>query len=124
MNNSIIHKELSDKIIGLALTVHCALGPGLLESAYQSAMCWELAHAGTKFEQQKEYPLKYKGDHICSYFADLVVDGKVILELKAVKELDVNMEAQLINYLRLSRIAVGYLINFKNIKLNWKRFVV
>ena len=74
MNNIIIHKDLSDRILGLSLTVHCTLGPGLLESAYQSALCWELAHAGIKFEQQKEYPLQYKGDRVCSYFADLVVE--------------------------------------------------
>ena len=124
MNNNIIHKELSDHIIGLAYTVHYTLGPGLLEGAYEAALCWELKHAGVAFERQKKYPLQYKGDCISSYFADLVVDGKIILELKAVKELDVNMEAQLINYLRLSRIAVGYLINFKNIRLNWRRYVV
>jgi GxxExxY protein len=86
-------------------------------------MCWELKHAGIRFERQKVYPLKYKGDYITSYFADIVVDGKIILELKAVKALDNNMEAQIINYLKLSKIPVGYLMNFKNVRLEWKRFV-
>jgi GxxExxY protein len=124
MNNySIIHKELSDRIIGLAFTVHRTLGPGLLESAYEEAMCWELNHASIRFERQKVYPLCYKGDYISSYFADLVVDSAVILELKAVQELNNNMEAQLLNYLKLSKIPVGYLINFHGVKLEWKRFV-
>jgi GxxExxY protein len=123
MDNTIIQKELSDRVIGLALTVHRTLGPGLLESAYEEAMVWELSHAGIRFERQKVYPLRYKGDYISTYFADLVADGKIILELKAVKALDNNMEAQLINYLRLSGLEVGYLLNFRNARLEWKRFV-
>jgi GxxExxY protein len=79
-------------------------------------MCWELKHSNIPFERQKVYALRYKGDFISSYFTDLVVDGKVILELKYVKAPDNNMEAQLINYLRLSGIPVGYLINFQGAK--------
>lgn len=115
---------MSDRIIGLAFTVHYTLGPGLLESAYEEAMCWELRHANIPFERQKVYPLRYNGDYISSYFADLVVDGKVILEIKSVKALDNNMEAQIINYLQLSKIPDGYLINFQGARLEWKRFVV
>jgi GxxExxY protein len=123
MNNTIIYKELSDRVVGLALTVFYELGPGLLENAYEEAMCWELRHAAIPHERQQVYPLKYKGDYITSYFADIVVDGKILLELKAVKALDHNMEAQIINYLKLSKIPVGYLINFKNASLEWRRFV-
>jgi GxxExxY protein len=123
MNNTIIHKDLSDRVVGLALTVFYELGPGLLEVAYMEAMCWELRHAAIPFERQRVYPLRYKGDYITSYFADIVVDGKIILELKAVKALDHNMEAQIINYLKLSKIPVGYLMNFKNASLEWRRFV-
>jgi GxxExxY protein len=79
------HKELSDRVVGLALTVFYELGPGLLEDAYEEAMCWELRHANIPHERQMVYPLRYKGDYITSYFADIVVDGKIILELKAVK---------------------------------------
>jgi GxxExxY protein len=123
MNNTIIYKELSDRIIGLALNVHHTLGPGLLESAYEEAMCWELRHAGLSFERQRVYPLEYKRDYISSYIADLVVDSKVILELKAVQSLTTAMEAQLINYLKLSKVQVGYLINFYGVKLEWRRRV-
>jgi len=121
--NNILHKELSDKIIGLAFAVHRTLGPGLLESAYEEGMCWELAHASIPYSRQQVFPLCYKGDYISAYIADLVVDKKVILELKSVKEINDTMTAQLINYLRLSRIPVGYLINFQGIRLEWKRFV-
>lgn len=121
--NTIIYKELSDRVIGLALEVQRTLGPGLLESAYEEGMCWELRHNGIPFERQRVYPLKYKGDYISSYFADLVVDGKIILEVKAVQALAAVMEAQVINYLRLSKIPVGYLLNFHGVTLVWKRFV-
>jgi GxxExxY protein len=121
--NNIIHQQLSDRIIGLALTVHHILGPGLLESAYEEAMCWELRHTGFPFERQKVFPLCYKGDYISAYIADLVVDDSVIIELKSVQAFNANMEAQLINYLKLSKIPVGYLLNFHSVKLEWKRFV-
>jgi GxxExxY protein len=123
MDNTIIHKELSDRVIGLALTVHRTLGPGLLEDAYEEGMVWELRHANIPFERQKVYPLSYKGDYITTYFADLVVEDKIILELKSVQAFNPYMEAQLINYLRLSKVPVGYLINFQNTSLVWKRFV-
>jgi GxxExxY protein len=121
--NNIIHQQLSDRIIGLALTVHHILGPGLLESAYEEGMCWELCHAGIPFERQKVFPLCYKGDYVSAYIADMVVDNAIILELKAVQAFNTAMEAQLINYLKLSRIPVGYLLNFHGIKLEWRRFV-
>ena len=101
--NNIIFKELSIEVIGMAFKVHQELGPGLLESAYEEGMCWELRHAGIPFQRQQVYPLLYKGDYISSYFADIVVDNKIILELKAVKELNDLMAAQVINYLKLSK---------------------
>jgi GxxExxY protein len=99
--NDIIHRELSDRIISLAFAVHNQLGPGLVESAYEEGMCWELRHAGIRYERQKVYPLFYKGDNIGGYIADLVVDDKIILELKAVSALTASMSVQTINYLRL-----------------------
>jgi len=92
--NNIIHKELSDHLIGLAYTVHNILGPGLLENAYEEAMCVELKLNNIPFERQKVYPLEYKGHDIGGYIADLVVDNKVILELKSVTALNPAMETQ------------------------------
>jgi len=86
-------------------------------------MCWELKHADIAFQRQHVYPLNYKGDIIGGYIADLVVDNKVILELKSVSALNELMAAQLINYLKLSKIPVGYLINFNSMSVVWKRFV-
>ena len=120
---SLIHKELSDKVLGAAFTVHNVLGPGLLESAYEGAICVELKHLGLNVERQPVFPLSYRGEHIGAYVADLVVEGTIILELKAVKALSLVMEAQIINYLKLSQLPVGYLLNFANTRVEWKRFV-
>ena len=95
----------------------------MLESAYEGACCVELRRAGIPFERQKVYPLYYKGEYISAYIADLVVDNKIILELKSVSCLSKVMEAQLINYLRLSGLQVWYLMNFNALRLEWKRFV-
>jgi GxxExxY protein len=118
-----IQKDLSYKVLGMAFSVHNILGPGLLESAYEGAFCVELKQAGIPFSRQEIYPLYYKGELVGGYIADLVVDNTIILELKSVKALNKVMEAQLINYLKLSRLPVGYLINFNSTSLEWKRFV-
>ena len=120
---SLIHKELSDRVLGAAFTVHNVLGPGLLESAYEGALCVEFNHLGLGVERQPVFPLSYRGEYIGAYIADLVVEGTIILELKAVKALSLVMEAQIINYLKLSRLPVGYLLNFANTRVEWKRFV-
>jgi GxxExxY protein len=118
-----IFQKLSYLILKFAFSVHNLLGPGLLESAYEGAFCVELSQAGVPFERQKVYPLYYKGEYIGAYIADLVVDNKIIVELKSVSKLTSVMTAQLINYLKLSHIQVGYLMNFNSVSLEWKRFV-
>ena len=118
-----IKKQLSDKVLGMAFSVHNILGPGLLESVYESAFVVELKRSGIPFPHQKVYPVYYKGEITGGYIADLVVDNTIILELKSVKQLNPVMEAQLLNYLRLSKLPVGYLINFHNTRLEWRRFV-
>lgn len=120
---TIIHKQLSDKILGVSFTVHNILGPGLLESAYEGAFCVELNRSGIRFERQKIYPLYYRGELIGAYIADIIVDNAVICELKSVTALNTVMAAQIINYLRLSNIPVGYLLNFNGLKVEWRRFV-
>jgi GxxExxY protein len=119
----LLHFELSNKILNMAFTIHNILGPGLLEHAYEEAFCIELKHAGIPFERQKVYALHYKGELIGGYIADLVVDNKVVLELKSVGALNQVMAAQIINYLRLSKCPVGYLLNFNGLRVEWKRFV-
>ncbi len=119
-----LFKELSYTVVGALYSVHNILGPGLLESAYEGALVIECRRLNLTVEQQKVYPVYYKGELAGAYIADLVVEGKVILELKSVSKLTAVMEAQLINYLRLSGIRVGYLVNFNGSRVDFKRFVV
>lgn len=105
--------ELTEKIIGLAIKVHRTLGPGFLESVYQAALAYELRKAGIPFEKEKELPVPY-GDIILDvgFKCDFLVDGKVIVECKAVKELTAVDQAQLLNYLEITKLQAGLLINF------------
>ena len=117
-----VHESLSRKVLGAVFNVHNLLGPGLLEAAYEGALVVELEHMGLSVGRQVVYPLHYRGQYVGAYIADLVVEGKIILELKSVFKLNPNMEAQIINYLKLSKVPVGYLINFRNAKVRWRRF--
>ena len=106
-------KNLTEKVIGAAIEVHRRLGPGLLESAYEACLCRELELRGLSFERQKPLPLEYKGIGLdCGYRIDIVVENKVILELKCVNAITPVHEAQLMTYLRLSGLKVGLILNF------------
>ncbi len=105
--------ELSYQIIGAAIEVHKALGPGLLESAYELCLCRELSLRNIPFARQVPVPLEYKGVRLeCGYQMDLLVDGLVIVELKAVDEIAPIHRAQILSYLRLTGLWLGLLINF------------
>lgn len=105
--------ELSHRVLGLCLEVHRELGPGLLESAYEEALAYELTEARLAFERQRAMPLLYKGRALaCGYRLDFYIGGTLILELKAVNELLPLHHAQLLTYLRLERRALGLLVNF------------
>jgi GxxExxY protein len=106
-------QELTHAIIGAAIEVHRVLGPGLLESAYEECLAYELTLRGVPFERQKPLPVVYKGMKLeCGYRVDLLVDGRVVLELKAVEALAPIHDAILLTYLRLSGCKIGLLINF------------
>jgi GxxExxY protein len=105
--------RLSKEIIGAAIEVHRHLGPGLLESAYEECLCKELEIRNIVFERQKPLALVYKGTTLdCGYKLDIVVEGKVILELKSVNKMESIHEAQLLTYLKLADLKLGILINF------------
>jgi len=105
--------QLTEAIIGAAIEVHRALGPGLLESVYEECLCRELELRGVTFERQRPLPVVYKGITLeCGYRLDLVVENQVVVELKAVESLLPVHEAQLVSYLKLGRWHVGLLINF------------
>ena len=105
--------ELTDRIIGAAIAVHRALGPGLLESAYEACLVFELMARQLRVERQVALPIVYRGNRIdCGYRLDLVVEGVVIVELKAVERLLPLHDAQVLTYLKLSGLRVGLLLNF------------
>ena len=105
--------ELSNRVIGLCIEVHRELGPGLLESAYEEALAYEMTRAGLRFERQRDMPLLYRGVKLdCGYRLDLVVEGELIIELKSVVEILPIHHAQLLTYLKLERRSLGLLINF------------
>lgn len=108
------HDPLTHAIIGLAMKVHTALGPGLFESVYEAALLFELLEAGFDVAHQKGIPVIYRGRVLSenAFRADLIVDQRVILELKSVKELGAIHRAQILNYMRLAKIRKGLLINF------------
>ena len=109
--------QLTDLVIGTAIEVHRALGPGLLESTYEMCLCRELALRQISFERQKPIPVVYKGIKLdCGYRADVVVDGRLLVEIKSVEALLAIHDAQLLSYLKLGGWKVGLLINF-NVQL-------
>jgi GxxExxY protein len=105
--------RLTESILGAAIEVHRALGPGLLESAYEECLCHELALRGLAHRRQAPLSFSYKNVEVdCGYRMDLVIEDAVLLELKCVEKVSPIHEAQLLTYLRLSRLKVGLLINF------------
>ena len=109
----LLEQELTGKIIGAAIEVHRELGPGLLESAYHLCLAHELTLRGLDFQKEVPLPVQYKDQHLDGgYRADFIVAEKVIVELKAIDQLDPIHEAQLLTYLKLSKCHVGLLINF------------
>lgn len=106
-------QDLTRRIIGSAIEVHRALGPGLLESAYEACLCDELDRKQLRYQRQVDLPVIYKGRRIdCGYRIDVLVEDQVVLELKSIEKLMPIHEAQLLTYLRLAERRVGLLINF------------
>jgi GxxExxY protein len=113
MARTLVDGELTGKILKAAIEVHRNLGPGLLESAYEACLAYELLQWGLQVERQKPLPLVYKKIALdCGYRLDLLVEGRVIVELKSVEEITALHEAQIISYLKLSGHKVGLLLNF------------
>ncbi len=115
--NAILKKldinKLSSNVIGAAIEVHKALGPGLLESIYEECLCYELETRKISFERQLELPIKYKNRKLsCGYRLDLLVENSIVLELKAVNQIEAIHKAQLLTYLKLSEKSLGLILNF------------
>jgi GxxExxY protein len=114
-------ENLTQKIIGCAMTVHQALGPGFLESVYQNALLIELRHAGLQCEANSRIPVHYREENVGDFIADIFVEHLVILELKSVNEIHPAHEAQLVNYLHATSLEIGLLLNFGAPQLGIKR---
>ena len=110
-------EEVVQRTIGCCITVHRTLGPGLLESPYSKAAAIELTANSIQFEREKEYLVTYRGQPLCKHRIDFVVDGRLLLEVKAVDRLTDVHRAQVISYLRVSTLLVALLINFNEVVL-------
>jgi GxxExxY protein len=118
--------DFSHSVIGLAIDVHRELGPGLLESAYEECLAYELKQSSIKFVRQEPVPVTYKDVHLdCGYRLDLLVEDRLVVELKSVEELLPIFDAQVLTYMKLAKKSVGLLINFNVpiLKMGLKRFV-
>jgi GxxExxY protein len=116
-----MNEELTGKIIGCAMKVHSALGPGFLESVYQKALFHELGKAGLRVESERPIAVLYDGVVVGDFVADLLVDGQVIVELKSVERLCKAHEVQTVNYLTATGLDIGLLINFGAESLEFKK---
>lgn len=124
VEKELLHRELTKEIIDSAYKVHNALGCGLLEKVYGNALTWDLNLKKKKAISQQEFRVRYRDKEFGIYYADLVVEDKVIVEVKSVEKIDDIHRAQLLNYLRISGVRVGLLVNFAKPKLDYERLVV
>jgi GxxExxY protein len=123
----LLARELTERVIGLAIEVHRLIGPGMLESVYEGCLCYELGQAGIAFERQTGISVAYKGVQFDEGFrADILVDRQLILEIKAVASILPAHEAQVLTYLRMSGLRLGLLFNFhaRLLKDGLRRFVI
>ncbi len=123
-SDKVLYPELSYALQGAFYEVYNVLGPGFREETYRQALMRELRLRGIPFETEKYYDIPYKGDVADRYWADFVVDGKIIVELKAVIATPSHFEAYLLSYLHASKLRVGYLVNFGAARLQVERRVV
>ena len=117
------HEGITKDIIGAAIAVLNGLKPGLDEKLYENAMVLELTASAHSTEQQREFPVHYRGHFIGKLVPDLIVDGKVIADPKVVSEFNDTHVAQMLGYLNITGLEVALLLNFKHAKLTWKRVV-
>ena len=119
-----LYKEETHQIIGCAFEVLNSLGHGLLEKPYENALVVEFKHQGIPFAQQPRFPVIYKSVQVGEYIPDLIVFDKIIVDTKTIEKIGNNEKAQIINYLKITGLRVGLLLNFKHAKLGWERIVL
>ncbi|MDA1204078.1 MAG: GxxExxY protein [Verrucomicrobia bacterium] len=119
----LVHEELSKQVIGAAMEVLNSLKPGLDERLYENALVIELRERGLQIEQQRSFPVDYKGTNTGTLIPDLIVDGRVIVDAKVVTAFNDSHIAQMTGYLAITGLRLAILLNFKSAKLEWKRVV-
>lgn len=123
-NNNILFKDLSYKIIGIAFKIHRLLGPGLPEHCHEHALSIELFNLNIPTTFQQHHELFYNNDYVGHFFTDIIVDNKIILELKSDNSITSSHISQLITYLKATRLKVGYVVNFGSLHLQFKRVIL
>ncbi len=123
-HEKILHKELSYKVIGAVMEVHNTLGAGFLEKVYENAVIIKLNKNGMKVVQQAPLKVHFEGEIVGEYFADILVEDEIILEMKCVEKITDIHRAQVINYLKATGLKLGIIINFARPKLEYERIVL
>ncbi len=122
--DSWVENDLVYKITGCAMKVHNDVGHGLREKTYERALCVEFKHENISYDQQLVFPVVYRGEHIDDYIPDLIAEKRIIVETKTVEAITDEHIGQVINYLRITKLEVGLILNFKKAKLEWKKVVL
>jgi len=120
----LIYAEDTEAVIGAAMEVMNVLGHGLMEKPYENSLAVEFGLRGIAFEQQPEFKVMYKSVRVGLYIPDLVVRGRIVVDAKTIEHIGEHEKGQMLNYLRLTGVKVGLIINFKRAKLEWKRIVL
>jgi len=119
----VLAQKWSERVIGCAIEVHRTLGHGFLERVYESALAIELDRSSIRFERQKTIEVRYRGLSVGEYCCDFLIENKLVVELKALKAISPEHEAQLLNYLKATGVGVGLLLNFGSARLGIRRLV-
>lgn len=122
--HELLLKDEVFQVVGCAMEVLNTLGHGLLEKPYENALVVEFQQQGIHFAQQPRFPVIYKSVNVGEYIPDLIVFDKIIVDTKAIEKIGNNEKAQIINYLKITGLRVGLLLNFKHAKLEWERIVL
>ena len=122
--HELLFKEEVYQVVGCAMEVLNTLGHGLLEKPYENALVVEFQQQGIPYAQQPRFPVIYKSVNVGEYIPDLIVFDKIIVDTKTIEKIGNNEKAQIINYLKITGLRVGLLLNFKNAKLEWERIVL
>ena len=120
----LIEKGLTFQVVGCAMAVLNELGHGLREKTYERALCVEMNHQELSFQEQHVYPVFYRSEHIDDYIPDLEVEHRLIVEIKTVDRIIDEHIGQVLNYLKITSIEAGVILNFKHPKLEWKKVVL